>query len=406
MPRIRVLVVDDSVVTRKVLCDALSADPEIEIAGTAADGSIALAKLSSLSPDLITLDVEMPGKSGLETLIEIRESYPKLPVIMFSSFTERGANTTLEALSLGASDYVAKPSSSGSVEETRARIQAELIPKAKALCARRVQERKQLTLTGSKEANPQIGASGSSRTALQAIVAWTKNHSAIESRIDVLAIGTSTGGPNALAELLPMLAGDFPVPIVIVQHMPPLFTCLLAERLAKQCVIKIQEGREGEILKAGEAWLAPGDYHMLVHRDGSGVRLALNKGPVENSCRPAVDVLFRSVAKTYGSHCLAVVLTGMGADGTRGARHVTEAGGRVFVQDEETSVVWGMPGAVVTAGLAEGIYPLREIAAAIDRGVRGVRGDAIAVKHGSLGIDVQENNPQSGAGRLQITGKS
>src|SRR5579863_7609998 len=151
MPRIRVLVVDDSVVTRKVLCDALSADPEIEIAATAADGSIALAKIPSLNPDLITLDVEMPGKSGLETLVEIRRSYPKLPVIMFSSLTERGANTTLEALSLGASDYVAKPSSSGSVEETRARIRAELIPKVKALCAKRVQ----LTQAGTKNANPQ-----------------------------------------------------------------------------------------------------------------------------------------------------------------------------------------------------------------------------------------------------------
>jgi len=300
MPRIRVLVVDDSVVTRKVLCDALSADPEIEIAATAADGSIALAKLPNLHPDLITLDVEMPGKSGLETLIEIRKSYPKLPVIMFSSLTERGANTTLEALSLGASDYVAKPSSSGSLEETRARIRAELIPKVKALCARRVTERK---------ANSQATVSGSSRAALQSIVPKTKDPLAIESRIDVLAIGTSTGGPNALAELLPMLAGDFPVPIVIVQHMPPLFTRLLAERLAKQCAIKIQKGREGEILKAGEAWIAPGDYHMTVHQDAGGVRLAMNKEPVENSCRPAVDVLFRSVAKTYGSHCLAVVLT-------------------------------------------------------------------------------------------------
>jgi two-component system chemotaxis response regulator CheB len=160
MPRIRVLVVDDSVVTREVLCEALSADPEIEIAATAADGSIALAKIPSLNPDLITLDIEIPGKSGLETLVEIRKSYPKLPVIMFSSLTERGANTTLEALSLGASDYVTKPSSSESVEETRAKIRAELIPKVKALCARRVQERMPATLGGTKNANPQAMAAG------------------------------------------------------------------------------------------------------------------------------------------------------------------------------------------------------------------------------------------------------
>jgi two-component system, chemotaxis family, protein-glutamate methylesterase/glutaminase len=221
-----------------------------------------------------------------------------------------------------------------------------------------------------------------------------------------VAIGTSTGGPNALAELLPMLAGDFPVPIVIVQHMPPLFTRLLAERLAKQCATKIQEGREGEILKAGEAWIAPGDYHMTVRRDAGEVRLAMNKEPAENSCRPAGDVLFCSVAKAYGSHCLAVVLTGMGADGTRGSRQVTEAGGRIFVQDEGTSVVWGMPGAVVTAGLAEGIYPLREIAAAIDQRVRRVRSNAVAMKRGPGGIDAQEKNGQGGAARLQTTGKS
>lgn len=406
MARIRVLVVDDSVVTRKVLCEALSADPEIEVAATAADGHIALAKIPNLNPDLITLDIEMPGKSGLETLVEIRKSHPNLPVIMFSTLTERGASATLEALSLGASDYVAKPSSSGSVEETRAKIRAELIPKMKALCARRVWERKLLTLEGAKKANPPSMAPGNTRAETQSITPKTRSFPAIESRIDVLAIGTSTGGPNALAELIPMLAGDFPVPIVIVQHMPPLFTRLLAERLAKQCAIRIQEGREGEILKAGEAWIAPGDYHMTVHRDASGVRLAMNKEPAENSCRPAVDVLFRSVAKAYGSHCLAVVLTGMGTDGARGSQYVTEAGGRVVVQDEETSVVWGMPGAVVAAGLAEGIYPLREIATAIDRRVRGLRGEAVGMNQGSGGAMTQRKSGPSSATGLQTTGKS
>jgi two-component system, chemotaxis family, protein-glutamate methylesterase/glutaminase len=402
MSRIRVLVVDDSVVTRKVLCEVLSADPEIEIAATAADGSIALAKLPGLNPDLITLDVEMPGKSGLDTLIEIRKSHPNLPVIMFSSLTERGANTTLEALSLGASDYVAKPSSSGSVEETRARIRAELIPKVKALCGRRVL----LTHSESTRVNPQATTAGNPRTAVPPMVLKMRSLPAIESRIEVLAIGASTGGPNALAEVLPMLAGDFPVPIVIVQHMPPLFTRLLAERLAKKCTIKIQEGREGEILRAGEAWIAPGDCHMTVQRDARGVRLTMNKEPAENSCRPAVDVLFRSVAKAYGSRCLAVVLTGMGTDGTRGSRQVTEAGGRVLVQDEESSVVWGMPGAVATGGLAEGIYPLREMAKAIDQRVRGLRVDAVGTKQGSIGAGIEERKAQSDVARLQTTGKS
>jgi two-component system, chemotaxis family, protein-glutamate methylesterase/glutaminase len=349
MAGIRVLIVDDSVVIRKVLTEALSSDPGIEIVGSAPDGNIALSKIPQVNPELVTLDVEMPGMSGLETLIAIRKSYPKLPVIMFSTLTERGAVTTLEALSLGASDCVTKPSNVGSVEETRARIRAELIPKVKELCRKGlpdVQPSPVVLPSQAKQGSPARRASG---------------------HVDVVAIGTSTGGPNALASVLPALSQNFPVPIVVVQHMPKLFTRLLAERLDKQSSIAVHEGAEGDVLKPGHVWIAPGDFHMTVAREGPAVRLSMNQGPPQNSCRPAVDVLFESVAKVYGANALAVVLTGMGSDGVRGAQLVRDSSGQVIIQDEASSVVWGMPGQVAAAGLAEGIFSLNEIPRELER---------------------------------------
>jgi two-component system chemotaxis response regulator CheB len=356
MPPIRVLIIDDSVVIRKVLSEALAADPGIQVVGMAADGRIGLSKIAQLSPDLVTLDVEMPNMSGIETLAEIRRSQPRLPVIMFSTLTERGASTTLDALALGASDYVAKPSNTGSIELTLLRIRQELIPKIVALCGKRIGLGKD-SLTGAKSIQLPHGASRRNRS----------------GHIDVVAIGTSTGGPNALAEVLPGLDEDFPVPIVIVQHMPPSFTRLLAERLNKKSAINIQEGKPGLALKPGMACIAPGDYHMVVQRNGTSTELAVNQEPPENSCRPAVDVLFRSVAKAFGANVLAVVLTGMGSDGLRGAQMVCEQGGQVFVQDEQSSVVWGMPGQVATAGYADGVFPLAEIANEIQRRVKNGR---------------------------------
>lgn len=357
MAPIRVLVVDDSLVIRKVLCEALASDPAIEVAGTASDGRIALAKIAQLNPDLITLDIEMPNLSGLETIAEIRKLHAKLPIIMFSTLTERGASATLDALALGASDYVTKPGNTGSLKVTMERIQRELVPKIKALCGRRLWEKTQ-TLTGSQKTATPVTSLASQRAT---------------ARIDVLAIGTSTGGPNALAELLPAIPGDFPIPIVIVQHMPPLFTKMLAERLNKQTTIGVRECEAGKTLEPGQAWIAPGDHHMTVERRGLAVQLAVNQAAPENSCRPAVDVLFRSVAGTFGIHALAVVLTGMGYDGVLGSRAIRERGGRVYVQDEASSVVWGMPGQVAAAGQADNILPLHAMAGEIDRQVRASR---------------------------------
>jgi two-component system, chemotaxis family, protein-glutamate methylesterase/glutaminase len=351
MAAIRVLVVDDSVVVRRLLIEALTSDPAIEVAGSAADGQIALAKIPLLRPDLVTLDVEMPVISGLETLREIRKLYPKLPVIMFSTLTERGAATTLDALSLGASDYVTKPQTVAGPEQARARIQAELIPKVKALC--RVPHGE-----GSPSAGVQAPDGSRRMTAKVASEA---------QRVDLVAIGCSTGGPNALAALLPGLSNTFPVATVVVQHMPPLFTRLLAERLDRQTAVRVREGAEGQVLSPGHVWIAPGDFHMRVVRDTQTAHLTLNQEPPQNSCRPSVDVLFESAAREYGPHVLGVVLTGMGSDGVRGSQCIRAAGGQVIVQNEASSVVWGMPGQVVAAGQADGIFSLDELAAEIEK---------------------------------------
>jgi two-component system, chemotaxis family, protein-glutamate methylesterase/glutaminase len=358
MPPIRILVVDDSVVIRKVLSDVLKADQDIEVVGTASDGRIALAKILQLTPDLVTLDVEMPNLSGLETVAEIRKHHPNLPIIMFSTLTERGASTTLDALALGASDYVTKPSNTGSLDITMERIKHDLLPKIKALCGRRLADKARAKPPSKRAIVPAL------RLPRPA------------ARVEILAIGTSTGGPNALAELLPAMPADFPIPIVIVQHMPPVFTRMLAERLNKQSLIRVHEGESGRTLVPGHAWIAPGDHHMIVERHGSELQLALNQAPPEHSCRPAVDVLFRSVAGVFGANTLAVVLTGMGSDGVLGSQVVREIGGRVYVQDEATSVVWGMPGQTAAAGWADSIYPLHSMATEIDRHVRASRQSA------------------------------
>jgi two-component system chemotaxis response regulator CheB len=350
---IRILIVDDSVVFRKLLSDTLSADEALEVAGTATDGRIALAKISQLKPDLITLDIEMPVMNGLETLAALRKLHPKLPVIMFSTLTERGAAATLEALSLGASDYAAKPGYVDGPAMSVEHIRKELIPKIKALCGR---------------ATPlKLVAIPICRPALLPRVRTNP-------RIEIVAIGTSTGGPNALAEVLPRIPSDFPVPIVVVQHMPPIFTRLLADRLASQSVIPVEEGSSGAILSPGHAWIAPGNFHMKVMRAGLNRRLELNQSPPENSCRPAVDVLFRSVAAACGANALAVVMTGMGSDGVLGAEAIRDAGGNVIIQDEASSVVWGMPGLVHASGLDDAAYPLAQLPMEITRRVLQSRG--------------------------------
>jgi len=359
MSKIRVLIVDDSVVVRRIVSDVLLGDPDLEVVGTAANGRIALAKIPQVNPDIVTLDVEMPEMDGLETVAAIRKQYPRLPVIMFSTLTQRGAATTLDALTLGASDYVTKPANVGSVAAAQQSLRDQLIPKIKALCGK-----------------PEIPAPKLLKTSTDSTRTRPNLRSAMsQSVVDIVAIGVSTGGPNALADLLPRLPADFPVPIVIVQHMPPVFTRLLAERLSSLSPLNICEATHGEEICAGRVYVAPGNYHMIVKRAGTLIRIGTNQDQAENSCRPAVDVLFRSVVSVYGAASLGVILTGMGQDGLRGCEQIREAGGQIITQDEATSVVWGMPGFVARAGLSDQVLPLSEIALEIVRRVGKHRQD-------------------------------
>ncbi len=337
----RVLIVDDSVVARRLLAEVLGDDPDIEVVGTAASGAIALGKLQQVRPDVIVLDVEMPEMTGLELLPLLRKAVPDARIIMYSSVTARGAAATLDALALGASDYVTKPANTTGLNESRLRIKTELSSKIKALYRLSVSQTIEIPTTLSGRQAPRPASGG--------------------GRIDVVAIGASTGGPNALVDVLTCIDASFPVPIAVVQHMPPVFTRLLAERIASRIGGRAVEVEDGTRMRPGHIYVAPGDHHLTVERDTVSLVARVRQTPPENYCRPAVDVLFRSVATAVGAHGLAVMLTGMGHDGFRGCQDIKAAGGTIFAQDKATSVVWGMPGMVVNAGIADEILPLSQI---------------------------------------------
>lgn len=346
--RTRILIVDDSAVMRSLLRSVVSSDPLLEVAGTAADGASALSSISGLRPDLMLLDVEMPVMDGLVTLKKMRSLGHRMPVIMCSSLTQRGARVTIEALAGGASDYVAKPTGQASREAATRALTQELLPKIHAL-------------TAALQAPAPGGILGGAPPAPAAIPI---RQAAPTSAPAVLAIGVSTGGPAALDEVLPSLPKYFPLPVLVVQHMPELFTKLLAERLNGRCQLAVREASEGAQVVPGTVSIARGNWHMEVLAGAStGIppTLHLSQGPLENHCRPAVDVMFRSAAAVYGSGVLAVVLTGMGSDGLAGCRVLRGLGATVLAQDQATSAVWGMPGAVTNAGLAHRVLPLRGV---------------------------------------------
>jgi two-component system chemotaxis response regulator CheB len=368
---ISVLVVDDSVVVRRLVTTALQSDPEIVVVGTASSGRLCLDKIGQLDPDLVTLDIEMPDMDGLETLKELRRRHPKLPVIMFSSLTERGAAITLDALTFGANDYVCKPAKVSSPDEAMASVRDQLIPKIKALTGVRT--------------NRVVREAGIA-SPLRPVVARPRTPSVPFTTsaeptgpVDIIAIGASTGGPDALALILGQLPADFPVPVVVVQHMPPLFTRLFAQRLHSAGQVVVREAKDGDLVLPGTVLIAPGDFHLSLRRDGLNVRAITHQEGPENWVRPAVDVLFRSVAEVYGERALGVVLTGMGQDGIRGVERMSAAGAQIAVQDEATSVVWGMPGVVANAGLAHRVLPLKEVAAHLLAVAGRTRGRVTAV---------------------------
>lgn len=329
------MVVDDSALVRRMLTDILAANPAFEVVAAVANAEQALQKLESAKLDVMTLDVEMPGMSGIALLAEIRKRAPRLPVVMFSSLTQRGAMTTLEALARGATDYATKPSGGKTREESIEHVQRELVPKLLALGQRPTAP------------TPVAFARSQPKAAPQA-----------QGKVEIVAIGCSTGGPNALTALFGGLPASLPVPILIVQHMPPIFTKSLAERLSAIGGPTVREATDGEVLQPGVALIAPGGFHMKVVLRGRVACVALDRGPLVNSCRPAVDNLFNSVAEAYGAGTLAVVMTGMGSDGLHGCEAIQAKGGQILAQDEATSVVWGMPGFVAKAGLAHAVLPL------------------------------------------------
>jgi two-component system chemotaxis response regulator CheB len=350
--RIRILIADDSAVMRSLLRSVVGTDPGLEVAGTVADGAAALDAMASLRPDLVLLDVEMPVMDGLATLKAMRAGGHKMPIVMCSSLTQRGAKVTLDALAAGASDYVAKPAGQEDRVAAMRALAHDLIPMIHALASQ-----------------PQLLAPGSPGI-FQPPPMPVQRPQAAASAPTLLVIGVSTGGPAALDVLLSALPSSFPLPVLIVQHMPELFTGILAERLNGICPLHVRQAAEGDPVRTGIVYVARGDWHLEVlaaARPADPPTLHLTKGPLEHFCRPAVDVLFRSAAAVYGAGVLAVVLTGMGSDGAIGSRLIREHGGSVLAQDQATSTVWGMPGAVVQAGLAQRILPLNAIAPEILR---------------------------------------
>jgi two-component system chemotaxis response regulator CheB len=352
--RLRVLVVDDSVVIRRLLTTALGEDPQIEVVGSAANGLIALQKVQQLNPDVVTLDVEMPEMDGIEALRRLRRQYPELVVIMFSTLTRRGGEAALESLTLGANDYATKPSNVGPLDRALTVLRDDLIPKVKQFFEFSSQNGE--AMSGRLAPGPNTVVPPPKPVSAAAIAMRVAKDTGPKK---VLLIGSSTGGPTALAEVIPQLPANFRAPILIVQHMPPMFTKLLAERLQQQSRIRVDEAFEGAVLEPGKAYIAPGDFHLGVRRLDKQIVCTLNQGPPENSCRPAVDVTFRSAHEVWGGAAVSVILTGMGQDGMRGCEILKASGAHVIAQDEETSVVWGMPGAVVRAGLADQVVPLR-----------------------------------------------
>lgn len=365
-----VLIVDDSAVVRRLLQSVLGELPYLNIIGTAKDGREAVEKTKELKPDFITLDVEMPNLSGLEALPILREVHREVAIIMISSLTARGAQETITALMSGASDYIQKPTQTDSRAQAIETLRDTLGPKLEALCQQKRARRAARGGAGSKLRQVQANAAKTIRESMPPVaktsrpsIPLNKNIAGAARGAAVLAIGSSTGGPVALATLLSALPADFPLPIVIVQHMPATFTRLLADRLRSVSPFKVREAIDGQQLQPGGVWVAPGDQHLVVHRnEKSQLVLRLIHTPPVNSCRPSIDVLLESMATECKMKVLTVILTGMGSDGKRGCSAVHKTGGHVLVQDQESSVVWGMPGAVVHAGLAHRVLSLDDMA--------------------------------------------
>jgi two-component system chemotaxis response regulator CheB len=369
LPPIRVMVVDDAVIMRSLAARWLAEEPDLELVAALRNGIEAVNEIERANPDVVVLDVDMPELDGIATLRRLLEKRRDLVVIMASTLTRRNAEISLRALALGAADYIPKPEAEGGIM-TSASFKRELVEKIRALGGRRLQRilSEQDALRTPHVRQKLLSGANVSEVARPTIA--LRPFSPIVPR--AVLIGASTGGPQALTEMLPRLQAVLDhAPILITQHMPLTFTIILAENLERACGRPVHEAVNGEPVLKGVVYLAPGGRHMTVARRKSAVVVALDDGPPINFCKPAIDPLFSSAAEIWGAGCLALVLTGMGSDGARGAADIVAAGGSVIGQDEATSVIWGMPGVVAEAGLCSAVLPLGEIAPATVRLFKG-----------------------------------
>ncbi|KAA2235815.1 chemotaxis response regulator protein-glutamate methylesterase [Salinarimonas soli] len=356
------MIVDDSVVVRGLVSRWLTEDGGFEVVGTAANGRAAIDLIERAAPDLVLLDLEMPEVDGFTALPKLLERRPGVSVVVISTLTHRNADVSLKCLSLGATDYLAKPDSHRGVT-TSTTFRAELLAKLHALGGAR--RRRFAPAAPAVPSRGRLDAPAPAAPAAPALRTLPRPRAGLVAP-RALLVGASTGGPRAVAQVLGGLGASLQrVPILVVQHMPPIFTAVFAEHLATHTGMIAREPEHGERLTAGRIYVAPGGRHMGLAKDGTAVSIRLDDSPPVNFCRPAVDVLFRDAAAVFGASALAVVLTGMGSDGTNGARALVETGATMIAQDEATSTVWGMPGSIAKAGLAHEILPLDGIAPAL-----------------------------------------
>ena len=374
--KIRVLVVDDTIVYRKAVSDILAEMPGVEVVGVAHNGKIAVSKIQALKPDLLTLDIEMPEMNGLEVLQFLQKHAPQVSAIMVSTLTSEGGDMTMRALELGAYDFILKPSTTN-IADSKTQLRTLLTPLIKAFQTGR-------TTIGSMQGGAR-SAGLPKKTALPGPAALrtplvpgrklaTLSGETIrrQGKSEIVTIGISTGGPNALARMMPMLPGDLGVPLVIVQHMPPVFTKSLANSLNAKCALTVKEAQDGEPLQPNVAYIAPGGKQMklVASTDGLNRLIKLTNDPPENSCKPSADYLFRSVADYYVGRTTAVIMTGMGSDGTRGLQVLKQKGAMIIGQNEASCVVYGMPKAPAEMGLTDIVVPLDKIAGEIVKSVK------------------------------------
>ena len=372
--KIKVLVVDDTIVYRKAVSDILAEMPGVEVVGVAHNGKIAVSKIQTLKPDLLTLDIEMPEMNGIEVLQYLQQHAPNVSAIMVSTLTSEGGDMTMRALELGAYDFILKPSATN-INDSKQQLRTLLAPLIKAFQTGR-------TTVGSLQAGARSGVVarkvGTGSTAMRPtsgmpLAAGARSAvpgaaaSRRQGKSEIVTIGISTGGPNALARMMPMLPGDLGVPIVIVQHMPPVFTKSLANSLNAKCALTVKEAQDGEPLQANVAYIAPGGKQMklVASADGTNRLIKITNDPPENSCKPSADYLFRSVADYYVGRTTAVIMTGMGSDGTKGLKILKQKGALIIGQNEESCVVYGMPKAPAELGLTDVVTPLDKIAGEI-----------------------------------------